>query len=99
MDGMTTAAPPTETTITATDLARGLSDILNRIQYRGERFVVERNGVAIATLGPTTPTRRQVTLAELAEFLGTLPPLDEDYEADIQAVRDMLPPLRPEEWE
>lgn len=41
-----------ETTITATELARNLSDILNRVRYKGERFRVERNGEVIAVLGP-----------------------------------------------
>ena len=33
-----------ETRITPTELARSLSDVLNRVRYRGERFRIERNG-------------------------------------------------------
>jgi antitoxin (DNA-binding transcriptional repressor) of toxin-antitoxin stability system len=38
--------------ISATELARRLGDVLGRIRYRGERFVVERNGAPVARLEP-----------------------------------------------
>jgi antitoxin (DNA-binding transcriptional repressor) of toxin-antitoxin stability system len=39
-------------TVTATELARNVGDILARIRYRRESFVVERNGRPIARLIP-----------------------------------------------
>jgi antitoxin (DNA-binding transcriptional repressor) of toxin-antitoxin stability system len=39
-------------TITATELVRGLGDILARIRYRRESFIVERNGRAVARIVP-----------------------------------------------
>jgi hypothetical protein len=95
---MTTTNPPAAATrITATELARGLSDILNRVQYQGERFDVERNGQVIATFGPAV--QQSITVREYLEAIKDLPPLDEDFEKDIEEVRAMLPPLRPSEWE
>lgn len=41
-----------ESRITATDLARQLGDVLGRVRYRGEAFIVERNGKPVARLGP-----------------------------------------------
>ena len=41
--------------ISATDLARRLGDILGRIRYRGESFVIERNNTPVARLGPVAP--------------------------------------------
>jgi antitoxin (DNA-binding transcriptional repressor) of toxin-antitoxin stability system len=41
-----------ESRISATELARKLGDVLGRIRYRGESFVVERNGEPIARLTP-----------------------------------------------
>lgn len=38
--------------ISATDLARRLGDILGRVRYRGDSFVVERNGDPVARLVP-----------------------------------------------
>lgn len=41
-----------ESSISATELARRLGDVLGRIRYRGDSFVVERNGKPIARLTP-----------------------------------------------
>ncbi len=38
--------------ISATELARRLGDILGRIRYRAESFIVERNGKPVARIGP-----------------------------------------------
>ena len=38
--------------ISATELARRLGDILGRIRYRSESFIVERNGKPVARIGP-----------------------------------------------
>jgi antitoxin (DNA-binding transcriptional repressor) of toxin-antitoxin stability system len=49
-----------ETIISATTLARELGDVLGRIRYRGESFVIERNGVAVARLIPAAGTPASV---------------------------------------
>ena len=41
-----------ESKITATELARTLGDVLGRIRYRGDSFVVERNGEPVARIAP-----------------------------------------------
>lgn len=41
-----------EERISATVLARQLGDILGRIRYRGDSFLIERNGIVIARLIP-----------------------------------------------
>jgi prevent-host-death family protein len=38
--------------ISATELARKLGDVLGKVRYRGEVFVIERNGEPVARLGP-----------------------------------------------
>jgi prevent-host-death family protein len=40
------------TRISATELARKLGDVLSRVRYRGESFLVERNGTPVARLEP-----------------------------------------------
>jgi antitoxin (DNA-binding transcriptional repressor) of toxin-antitoxin stability system len=42
-------------TISATALARQVGDVLGRIRYRGESFIVERNGVPVARIDPAQP--------------------------------------------
>jgi len=41
-----------EQRISATELARKLGDVLARVRYRGDTFVVERNGAAVARVVP-----------------------------------------------
>lgn len=38
--------------ISSTDLARSLGDVLGRVRYRGDSFVIERNGTPVARLTP-----------------------------------------------
>jgi antitoxin (DNA-binding transcriptional repressor) of toxin-antitoxin stability system len=52
-----------ETRIPATELARGLGDILGRVRYRGESFLIERSGDPVARLVPV-PGKATATLRE-----------------------------------
>jgi len=75
-----------ETKITATELARNLSDILNRARYRGERFRVERNGETVAIIEP--PPKKSITWGELLELWPTLPQPDPEYWDELQKIID-----------
>jgi len=52
-----------ETIISATVLARRLGDVLGRIRYRSESFVIERNGVPVARMVPAG-TDQQAPIVE-----------------------------------
>ena len=54
-----------EKVISATALARRLGDVLGRIRYRGESFVIERNGVAVARLVPAGTGQHAASWREL----------------------------------
>jgi prevent-host-death family protein len=43
-----------ETLVSATELARKLGEYLARVRYRGESFVVEKNGKRVARVIPAT---------------------------------------------
>ncbi|HET7092683.1 MAG TPA: hypothetical protein VFI22_04370, partial [Thermomicrobiales bacterium] len=75
-----------ETTITATELAKRLSDVLNRVKYRGERFVVQRNGETIATIAPAND-RPATTARELIARVGDLPFPGEGFGDDVEAAQ------------
>lgn len=75
-------AATSETRITATELSRNLSDILNRVRYAGERFVIERNGETVAVIEP--PVKR-FTLGDLVALRARFE-VDEDFARDLQAV-------------
>ena len=86
-----------ETVITATELARSLSDILNRVRYKGETFVIQRKGEPIATLMPIAPMPG-VTLGELAEALGKLTMPGEGFADDLEAIQASQPKLEAPRW-
>lgn len=66
------------TEITATEAARNLSEYLNRVAYRGERFVIRRGKQLLAELAPPN---RVITGAELADAWERMPHMTAD-EAD-----------------
>ncbi len=75
------------TRLSATEAVRSFSDLLNRIRYRGEEFVVERGGEPICRMTPAAPTK-VLTLRELASVLREIPDADTDYASDVRrAVR------------
>ena len=77
-----------ETTITATELARHLSDILNRLRYKGESFRVERNGEVVAVLKPGE--RKTITWGEFVDRLATLPKPDPEFWEDVAAAHEEM---------
>jgi hypothetical protein len=87
-----------ETKLTATQLARSLSDVLNRVQYNGERFVIERNGQVVATLQPSAVTRKGPTLEEFLKALEHAPRLDDEFEHELREIRAAQPPMQVREW-
>jgi len=69
--------------VSATEAVRTFSDILNRIRYRGEEFVVERAGEPVCRMTPAAPAR-SLTLRELASLLRAIPKADEAYASDVR---------------
>ena len=56
----------TPTVVTATELAKNLSDILNRVKYKGERCEVRRNGETVALFGSMTSSQCLATTQPLS---------------------------------
>ena len=91
------ATTKTPTTVSATELARNLSDILNRIQYKGEEFVVERNGKEIARLR-ALPRQPGPTLGEFLDLIERLPPPDDGFADDLEEIISTRTTSEPPEW-
>ena len=66
------------THVSATEAVRTFSDLLNRIRYRGEEFVVERGGEAVCRMTPAAPPKR-LTLGHLVSLLRELPKPDAGF--------------------
>ncbi|MBI4218940.1 MAG: type II toxin-antitoxin system Phd/YefM family antitoxin [Chloroflexi bacterium] len=85
------------TRITATELARGLSQILTRVKRKGERFVIDRDGEAIAVLAPA-PTPAALGVEEFAAKIGDLEFPGEGFADDLEEVQAAQPLERSPEW-
>jgi prevent-host-death family protein len=68
--------------VSASEAARSFSELMNRVRYRGESFVVERSGKPICEILPARPPK--FTGAELAKLLRSLPKPDEEYLALVE---------------
>lgn len=83
-----------EQTLSVTEAARGFSDLVNRVRYRGESAVLTKNGRPVARLVPVEPP--PITGAELAKrwkpgsFL--TPKEAEDFARDIEEGRRFFKP-------
>ena len=88
---------PLEAKISATELSRSLSDVLSRVRYREERFVIERNGEAIALLTPLCPGRR-TTMRQLVELLKEVPRPDDAFADDLDTARASREPVGVPPW-
>ena len=82
-----------EHTISATELARRLGDVLARVRYRQEAFVVERNGRAVAHIVPVRTAATDTTLAEALTAWSRAAPRDGALADDLDRVSaaDRLP--------
>jgi antitoxin (DNA-binding transcriptional repressor) of toxin-antitoxin stability system len=86
-----------ETTITATELSKRLSDVLNRVKYRGERFIIQRNGETIATLAPAVE-KPGIPVKELVARIGNLSMPGDGYADDLEAIHAEQGVIELPEW-
>ena len=63
--------------VSDTEAARTFSDLLNRVEYRGERFVIDRGGRSVAVISPAGPQRFRIS--DLAALMRSAPRPDPEY--------------------
>ena len=81
-----------ESKITASEASRNFSDILNRVKYKGEVFVVERNGERVCRIVPADVEWKSAV--ELAESWSRIPKPDPGFWDDVEeGIRQMNQPL------
>jgi antitoxin (DNA-binding transcriptional repressor) of toxin-antitoxin stability system len=83
--------------ISATDAVRTFSELMNRVRYRGESFIVERGGKPICEILPARPPR--FSGAELANLLRSLPKPDEEYLAILEDLLAKQPTVAESGWQ
>jgi antitoxin (DNA-binding transcriptional repressor) of toxin-antitoxin stability system len=80
--------------MTATQVARSFSEVLNRVAA-GEEIEVARSGAPVAVIGP--PKAALLSAERFRELLASAPRTDEDFADDLRAVRESAGPPR-EPW-
>lgn len=84
-----------EVRITATELARKVGDVLGRVRYRGDTFIVERNGEPVARVVPV-PGATAATVGEALRAWRDAGPPDPEFADDLERVnRSDRPPQSP----
>ena len=81
--------------ISATELARRVGDVLGRIRYRGDSFLVERNGELVARVVPVAEHPAATLREALDAWIGAGPG-DDAFADDLERVMTAdLPPEDP----
>lgn len=83
--------------ISASEAVRGFSELMNRVRYRGESFIVERGGKPICEILPAKPPK--FSGAELATLLRSLPRPDEEYLAVVDDLLTKQPIVAKSGWQ
>jgi prevent-host-death family protein len=78
--------------MTATDAARGFSDLLNRVAA-GEEIEVTRAGAPVAMIMP--PSGRLLSAERFRELVATAPRPDDDFAAELRSLRETVPAAEP----
>jgi prevent-host-death family protein len=79
--------------MTATEVARDFSKVVNRVSA-GEEVEVVRNGVAVAQMRPVEAAVT-VSAARWRELMEDAPPVDEAFARDVELAREEIGPPRP----
>ncbi len=87
-----------EKTVTATEVARKLSDILNAVKYNGSYYTIVRGGKPVACISPIDKPGKAKTLGELKELIRKVPALGEESERFQKDVKEVIKkqPMMPE---
>ncbi len=79
--------------MTATEVARSFSSVLNRVAA-GEEIEIARNGATVAVISPPRKKKTFLSPEELRELLESAPPVDEDFVRDLEEIRRSVGPPR-----
>ena len=85
--------------ISATEAARSFSDVVARVHYRGEEFLVEKGGEAVCRISPVGQGAAKSTIDDLLGLLETMPAVDDGYRNAVRALARKQPKLPRSPWE
>ena len=77
--------------LSVTDVARNFSEYINRVAYKGDRFILVKGGREVAELKPVPKGRRLAELADLLKSSSGLTPAEaDDFDRDLEHVRSEM---------
>jgi len=79
-----------EKRLSATEVVRKFSDILNSIKYKGESYKIIRGGKPVAFICPVEAPMKEKHLGELKELVKSLPRLGSEAEKFERDVKEIL---------
>jgi antitoxin (DNA-binding transcriptional repressor) of toxin-antitoxin stability system len=85
--------------ISATEAARSFSDVVARVHYRGEEFVIEKGGEAVCKISPVGQGAAKSTIADVLSVLEQLPGVDDGYKEAVLEVARKQPKTPKSPWE
>ena len=83
--------------VSATEAARNFSDLISRVCYKGEIYIVERGGKAMCELSPVGAHR--CTGADLLTVLATLTRPAEEFLTAVEEITRRQALIEPSAWE
>ena len=83
--------------ISATEAARSFSELLDRVCYRGENFVIERGGELVCEMSHVKPMR--FTGADFLTLLHSLPKPDAGFWDSLEDATRQAPTVPESPWE
>ena len=79
----------TSIALSVTDVARNFSEYVNRVAYRGDRFILMKSGKEVAEMRPVPRGRHLSELAALLKSTARLTPEEADsFGKDLDSIRD-----------
>lgn len=81
-------------TVTATEAVWKFSEILNSVNYRGDRYEIIRGGKPVASICPVEKHNKECVLADLRELQKKLPRLGDEaekFEMDLKGIARRQP--------
>ena len=85
-----------EKIISATEIVRDFSTILNRVKFAGDQYIIKRNGKPVARILPIEEKAQIHILKHLKESLEQLPKLDDELDAfsiDLKSISEEQPEI------
>ena len=83
--------------VTATEAARNFSELLNRVRYGRETFVILRGGEEVGQLTPVE-SHPEPTLRRLLEVLELAEKPDDRFASDLEEIQANQPPAGDSPW-